>query len=183
MALLAGCTSTPPVAGGGPPGANPTSSSSGDNLAAPGPLWSLTHRALKSPEGATELLRLHGTGVQIFRCESRDGRLKWVYQLPDAELRDAAGKLAVRHGARMSFEHVDGSRLLGEIEDHVDSPLDRSVPWLLIRTQSFGKGALAGVSYVQRIDTIGGKPPESCEAAQANQILRVAFSADFVFFH
>ncbi len=183
LALLAGCAHTGPTVSGSSADVAPAANDSRDSPAIPGPLWSLTHRALKTPEGASEWLRLRGTGVQIFRCEARDGRLQWVYRLPEAELRDGNGKLAARHGAKLSFEHVDGSRLVGEIEDHVGSPLDNALPWLLIRTRSFGKGSLEGVSYVQRIDTIGGMPPDGCEAAQANQVLRVAFSADFVFYH
>jgi len=148
----------------------------------PGPIYSLLHRALPAPQGRSEVLRLHGQGAQIFRCDLTDGGPRWVYRQPEAELSGADGKLLVRHGANLSFEHVDGSRLIGEIIDHVPAPDDNALPWILVSTRSFGSGALSGVTHVQRIDTAGGMPPPQCTAAQAGQVLRVPFSADFVFF-
>jgi hypothetical protein len=178
--LLLACAQ---VGGGTNPAASvPAPARGPESPAAPGPLYSLFHRPLKSPEGAIEVLRLHGKGDQTFRCEERSGALHWAYRLPEAELRDDDGKVAVHHGANQTFEHLDGSRLVGDVVDHVPAPTDNTLPWLLIKTRSFGKGALSGVAYVQRIDTVGGMPPESCDASQANQLLRVAFSADFVFF-
>jgi hypothetical protein len=168
-----------------PQGATPPAAASetrrGDTQ--PGGLYSLFHRSLKAPPpGAVEVLRLYGQGTQIFRCESQAAGLRWVYRLPDAELRDAAGNLMVRHGVNMSFEHVDGSRLFGEIVDHVPSPNENSLPWLLLTTREYGKGALTGITYVERIDTVGGMPPASCNPGELNLVLRVPFSADFVFF-
>jgi len=177
-ALLLACAQSPPAApAGGPAGANPQA----PVATAPGPLYALLHRSLRVPEGAIEVLRLHAQGTQIFRCEAQGGALRWVFRLPEAELRDANGQLAAHHGAGLSFEHVDGSRLLGEITDHVPAPSDNTLPWLLMSTRSYGKGALADIRYVERIDTAGGMPAAGCDAAQRNQVLRVPFSADFVF--
>lgn len=148
----------------------------------PGVLFSMFHRALPVPAGHAEVLRLHGRGVQIFRCEAQAGEARWVFRLPDAELIGPDGKLVVRHGVNLSFEHVDGSRLIGEVVDHVAAPEDGALPWLLIATRSYGDGALAGVSHVQRINTTGGMPPARCDGSQAGQILRVPFTADFVFY-
>jgi len=150
--------------------------------ATPGPIYSLLHRALPLPEGRNEVLRLHGQGAQIFRCDALAAGPRWVYQLPEAELRDAAGTVVAHHGANLSFEHTDGSRLLGEIVDHVPSPDEHALPWILMTARAYGKGALSGVTHVQRIDTEGGMPPPACEAAQLGQVLRVPFAADFVFF-
>jgi len=176
--LVLGCAQAPPV--------EPTSSVPGSEArgagAAPGALYSMFHRPLKAPEAGVEVLRLSGRGAQIFRCESQAAGARWIYRLPEAELRDAQGTVLVRHGANLSFEHVDGSRLFGEILDHVPSPNDDSLPWLLLKTRAYGPGALSAITYVERINTVGGMPPASCDAAQLNQVLRVPFSADFVFF-
>jgi hypothetical protein len=177
--FVLGCAQT---AAPGPVPAPPAPAGGAERSAAPSPLYSMFHRALAAPQGATEQLRLHAKGVQIFRCEMRAGVLRWVYRLPEAELRDDAGTLAVHHGANQTFEHVDGSRLVGEVVDHVPSPLDNALPWLLLKTRSFGKGSLSAISYVQRVNTVGGMPPENCDPTQTNQLLRIDFSADFVFF-
>jgi len=174
LLLLAACAQNPPVANGAVAAVH--------DDAAPGPLYSLFHRALPAPQGKTAVLRLHAQGAQIFRCETQAAGRRWAYRLPEADLADSAGTVIVRHGVNLSFEHVDGSRLLGEIADHVASPVDNALPWLLINTRSYGKGALAGITQVQRIDTVGGMPPATCDSAQPGQVLRVPFSADFVFY-
>jgi hypothetical protein len=138
--------------------------------------------SIKAPDGVEPVLQLAGQGVQIFRCEARAGGYQWIFRQPDAQLTDAGGQALVHHGASYSFEHVDGSRLIGEIAAHQSPPSSDALPWLLLSTRSYGDGALAGVRYVQRIDTVGGLPPSKCEAAQVNMLLRVAFSANFVFY-
>jgi len=134
------------------------------------------------PEGVQMALRLHASGAQIFRCEARGEGAAWVFRLPEADLADEAGQVLVRHGANYSFEHVDGSRVLGSIAAHDPAPDANDVAWLLLSTRSFGKGALEGVRWIQRIETQGGMPPPACDAAQAGQVLRVPFQAVFVFY-
>jgi hypothetical protein len=179
-AAVFGCAQNPPSEVHGAPAAAPAEPARAP--ATPSAFYSMFHRPLNSPEGAAEALRMHAEGVEIFRCESRSGAMRWVHRLPEAQLKDAGGKESVRYGAEQTFEHADGSRLSSEVIDHVPSPDDTALPWLLLKTRSFGKGSLAGVSYVQRINTAGGMPPDHCDASQANQLLRVEFAADFVFF-
>jgi hypothetical protein len=137
---------------------------------------------IRAPTEVEPAFELVATGAQIFRCEPDKDGFRWVFRLPEAELRDARGQVVAHHGANYSFEHVDGSRLLGTIVGYDSAPSDDSVRWLLLRTQSFGQGELEKVSYVQRIDTVGGMPPAQCQAEQVNQILRVPFSAKFIFY-
>jgi hypothetical protein len=125
---------------------------------------------------------LAATGVQIFRCEPDKEGYHWAFRLPEAELRDGRGQVVAHHGANYSFEHVDGSRLIGTIVGYDSAPGGDAVHWLLLRTQSYGAGEFEKVTYVQRVDTSGGIPPEQCSADQVNEILRVPFSAKFVFY-
>ena len=87
-----------------------------------------------------------------------------------------------KHGANFSFEHDDGSRLVSTIAAYDEASKPTDLRWLLLTTRSFGKGALENVAYVQRINTSGGMPPARCEASQLNQLLRVDFTSDFVFY-
>jgi hypothetical protein len=137
---------------------------------------------IKVPDTAEPVLRLQGRGVQVFRCEPRGAGYTWVFRLPEADLVDTGGKAVIRHGANFSFEHADGSRLLGSVVDFDEAPDGNNLRWLLLSARSFGQGILTGVNYVQRVNTIGGMPPARCEAAQQNRLLRVDFSADFVFY-
>lgn len=163
---LAGCAAPPPGPEGGPP-------------IAPSLGW---FSDIKAPEGQAAVLRLSAKGVQIFRCEARGKDSIWAFRLPEAELHDVAGKVVGRHGAGYTFEHVDGSRLIGTIRASDPAPGRGNLPWLLLAMRAFGTGAFGGVTYVQRVDTAGGMPPERCDASQRNRLLRVDFSADFVFY-
>jgi hypothetical protein len=137
---------------------------------------------IKAPETVQPVLQLAASGVQIFRCEKRDDGFVWVFRQPEADLADATGRVVARHGANFSFEHVDGSRLVGTVLGFDEPPQPGNLRWLLLATRSFGDGAFAGVTHVQRINTSGGMPPSRCDPAQSNRLLRVNFTADFVFY-
>jgi len=170
-ALLAGCAAPPQ-------GSAPRA---GDAPAVQAPSLGLFSR-IHVPSGHEPALQLAARGVQIFRCE-RDGRaLEWRFRQPEAELLDAQGRPVGRHGASFSFEHRDGSRLLGTVVAHDRAGTADALPWLLLSAKPYGKGEFGEVSYVQRVNTRGGMPPPACDAAQLNRLLRVEFSADFVFY-
>jgi hypothetical protein len=137
---------------------------------------------IKAPSTHEPALQLASRGVQIFRCEKRENGLVWVFRQPQAELIDADGKAVGRHGANFSFEHDDGSRLVSTIVAYDEASRPTDLRWLLMTTRSFGKGALENVSHVQRVNTAGGMPPPRCETSQLNQLLRVDFTSDFVFY-
>lgn len=139
--------------------------------------------SIKVPTDREPVLALTGKGVQIFRCEKRDNAMSWVFRQPEAELIDpASGKVIGRHGASFSFEHVDGSRLIGTLAAYDDAPQSSDLRWLLLNTRSYNRGAFDGVTQVQRLNTRGGMPPKICEATASGQLLRVDFSAEFVFY-
>jgi hypothetical protein len=137
---------------------------------------------IKVPDGHEPVLRLAAKGAQVFRCERSGSGFEWRFRQPDAELFDAQGKPIAKHGASFSFEHRDGSRLLGTVEAHDKASTADTLPWLLLSTKSFGKGAFSGITYVQRLETSGGMPPPACPAQEENRLLRVEFSAIFVFY-
>lgn len=172
IATLAACVSVGPAS---------TTSGPDKSSAVAAPSLGLFSR-IKAPSDREPVLLLSAQGVQIFRCEKREGAFVWVFRQPDAQLLDAAGKVVGRHGASFSFEHNDGSRLTATIVAYDEAPNSADLRWVLMTTRSFGKGAFDGISHVQRVRTRGGMPPEKCDAAQSNQLLRVDFSADFVFY-
>lgn len=137
---------------------------------------------IKAPSSTEPTLQLASRGVQIFRCEKRDAQLAWVFRQPQADLLDANGKTVGKHGANFSFEHDDGSRLVSTIVAYDEASKPTDLRWLLLTTRSFGKGALENVTHAQRVNTAGGIPPVRCEASQLNQLLRIDFTSDFVFY-
>lgn len=184
--VLAGCVSVPrePAPPAAPPPAGETAPPAppAPPPAAPEtPSLGLFSR-IKTPDTVVPVMRLQGRGVQVFRCEPRDKGFAWVFRLPEADLVDGAGRALVKHGANFSFEHADGSRLLGTVVNFDEAPAANNLRWLLFSTRSFGEGALNGITFVQRVNTVGGMPPARCDARQQSQLLRVDFSAEFVFY-
>jgi hypothetical protein len=171
-AFLAGCqTMSPPAP---PPGTPGRSAVASPDLG--------FFSKIKVPNDREPVLRLTGRGVQVFRCEKRDAQGVWVFRQPDAELLDGGGKTVGRHGANFSFEHVDGSRLIATIAANDEAPKPTDLRWLLMTTKSYGSGAFEGVTHVQRVNTAGGMPPATCDLAHSGRVLRVDFTADFVFY-
>lgn len=139
---------------------------------------------LQAPANEQLLLRVHARGDQIYTCKSDGGQFTWTLTAPDAQLFDKDGKAFGKHFAGPSWEAKDGSRVTGKAVANAPSPDADSVPWLLIKIVSHdGKGVLSRANTVQRINTKGGKAPESgCGASNAGQVTRAAYSADYLFY-
>lgn len=179
MLNVAGCAT---VDLGAPPSAPPASAEPAPSAIAAPSLGFFSK--IKAPESHQAVLRLAGKGVQVFRCErlSPGPGYAWIYRLPEADLSGVDGKVVARHGANFSFEHTDGSRLLGNVVAYDAAPGAGDLRWLLLTARPYGQGVLTSVTHVQRVNTRGGMPPAKCESNQQNQLLRVDFSADFVFY-
>lgn len=137
--------------------------------------------SLSPPGPATQVLSTTATGVQIYACEyDAEHRLMWSFQRPEAMLFDASGALVVRHGAGPSWETLDGSRITGKKLAEAPSAHPGSIPQLLLAATPAATGTLAGVRFVQRLDTAGGNPPEAaCSTEHA--IGRFPYFARYVF--
>jgi hypothetical protein len=135
------------------------------------------------PDGATVVASLAASGVQIYVCKrDASNQLAWVFKAPQADLYDASGKLAVKHGAGPSWQAADGSKITGKVLQHADNPDDpRAIPMLLLQTaDAGGPGLLSTVHYVQRLATHGGAaPPAPC--TQEGQEGRSPYTAQYVF--
>ncbi|AXF22454.1 hypothetical protein CUJ89_18060 [Burkholderia pyrrocinia] len=135
-----------------------------------------------APSGpATPVLSTTATGVQIYTCEyDNEHRLAWAFQRPEAMLFDAGGTLVVRHGAGPSWEALDGSRITGKKLAEAPSTHPGSIAQLLLAATPAATGTLAGVRFVQRLDTSGGMPP-AATCATEHAIGRFPYFARYVF--
>jgi hypothetical protein len=151
---------------------------------AAGALGQQLPQALQAPANEELVVQVHAKGDQIYSCKVDGPQAGWTLKAPDAQLFDKDGKAFGKHFAGPSWEASDGSRVVGKAAANVPSPDSDSIPWLLVKVVSHaGEGVLARVSSIQRINTKGGKAPASgCDAAHAGQEVRVAYSADYLFF-
>ena len=135
--------------------------------------------ALAAP-GESAVVTLHAEGAQIYECKSgTDGKLAWAFREPIATLL-LDGKSVGRHFAGPSWEHVDGSAVVGKAVANVAGQTPGDIPWLKLDvTAHRGTGALSGVTTVQRINTRGGVHAGGCDNAGA--LYSAPYSADYVF--
>jgi uncharacterized protein DUF3455 len=144
--------------------------------------------AIQVPAGAKLAHKFHATGAQVYACAAgapgAAAPFAWTLKRPDATLFDAAGAKAGSHGAGPTWTSTDGSAVVGQKVAQADAPVADAVPWLLVRaTSTSGKGVFAAVTYVQRLDTKGGKAPATgCDAKAVGTETRADYSADYFFF-
>lgn len=129
-------------------------------------------------------LQAHAKGDQIYACKMDGTQFTWSLKAPDAKLFDKDGKLFGKHFAGPSWEASDGSRVTGKAVANAPSPDADSIPWLLVNVTSHdGRGILSRATSIQRLNTKGGKAPASgCDDSHRDQEVRVAYSADYLFY-
>ncbi|WP_439520904.1 DUF3455 domain-containing protein [Hydrogenophaga sp.] len=141
---------------------------------------------IAAPSGELPVMTVAAHGVQIHECSAAPGAVPaWTLIAPEADLFDATGRRIGRHGAGPSWEHEDGSRFDGTVRTRMAAPRAGAIPWLLItaRQQGLSVGVFSRVTSVQRVNTIGGLPPDhGCSAATIGQRAHMAYRADYVLF-
>ena len=115
---------------------------------------------LKPPPSETVLLKAVGKGRQIYSCGVKEEKFAWTLERPQADLFDARGNRIGRHYKGPTWEATDGSRVVGQLEQQATAPRPGAVAWLLLKAKSHtGAGVLSNVTYIQRLNTVGGAAP------------------------
>src|SRR5690349_16847367 len=130
--------------------------------------------------GETTVLSVHAEGAQVYECKAgTDGKLAWAFREPIATLL-SEGKTIGRHYAGPSWEHADGSAVVGKAIGNAPGATPADIPWLKLDVASRrGSGVLTPVTTVQRINTHGGKLDGACE--KAGEFRSAPYSADYIF--
>jgi hypothetical protein len=145
-----------------------------------------TPDAIKAPATDAVSFALNAKGVQIYECRAKKDdptKFEWVFKAPEADLFDAQGNKIGRHYGGPTWESKDGSKVVGEVKGKADAKDPTGVSWLLLNAKSHeGNGAFAGVTSIQRINTVGGKAPGRCDQTTAGKELRAPYSAIYYFY-
>jgi hypothetical protein len=123
-------------------------------------------KEIQIPAGFRLVTKVEAKGVQIYKAvAAKDSVLEWVLEGPLAELSDDKGGKAGHHYEGPAWEATDGSKIVRDTEEPiaaVPAPDPKAnIPWLRVKVKSADAtpGAFAGVVYVQRVNTTGGKAP------------------------
>jgi hypothetical protein len=137
--------------------------------------------SLAPQQGAIALGRYAAKGVQIYVCRVKGAANEWAFKAPEAKLVDADGRPFAKHYAGPSWEAPDGSKAVGKVLANEPAPKAGAIPWLLLSAESSASGALAGVRFVQRVNTAGGVAPSgTCPTVGEEQ--PVDYTADYIFY-
>src|SRR4051794_29885799 len=138
---------------------------------------------LQPPAGHKVFLVGHATGVQIYACNGA----AWSFVAPRANLVDNGGKLKVIHFAGPTWQHKDGSKVVGQLAATPVTVDATAIPWLLLSKASSAAGpfgdTLVETTYIQRVNTTGGLAPAAatCNASTAGTQAEVPYTADYYF--
>lgn len=172
--LAAGCGAAPEQGSG-----ESDVASTSEALSSP-PLPSST---LAVPAGNKVAFHYDATGVQIYTCTSTATGYSWVFKAPEATLYAKHGGVAGKHYAGPTWESIDGSTVVGsKLAAFTADPT--AIPELLLQAVSHtGDGRMTDVTYVQRLDTVGGLAPTAgCDATQVGVTARVDYTATYYFY-
>jgi hypothetical protein len=117
-----------------------------------------------------------GVGVQIYTWNGTT----WGGPVPEATLFHADAVVAI-HFAGPSWESNSGSIVVGLPEKAVTVDTN-AIPWVRLSAKSAeGPGIFADTTFIQRVNTTGGKAP-SVNGAFVGQVARVPYTADYFFY-
>ena len=126
------------------------------------------------------------TGELTYECRDKPamaGMTEWFFVGPKAKLADRAGKpVGTYYGPPATWQSADGSKVTGT-QVAVAPAGDGNLPYQLVKANpAEGKGAMQGVTYIQRTALKGGVAPTSaCTTAQKGQKETVKYQADYIF--
>lgn len=130
-------------------------------------------------EGNRVSSQVYALGVQIYRWSGTN----WAFIAPEATLfADPCYAEPVGiHYAGPTWEANDGSKVMAaRLADC--TPFRGAIPWLRLGTTSTsGEGKFARVTYIQRVNTIGGTAPAQAGAFVGDEA-RVPYTAEYYFY-
>jgi hypothetical protein len=131
-------------------------------------------------KGESAVATWHAEGAQVYECKAgADSKLAWAFREPIATLL-SDGKTIGRHYAGPTWEHMDGSAVVGKVSGNAPGATPKDIPLLKLDVVATrGSGALSGVTTVQRINTQGGRHDGACEKGGA--FYSAPYTADYVF--
>jgi Protein of unknown function (DUF3455) len=143
--------------------------------------------AVQVPAGNKVAMETVGVGEITYACNPKKdmaGQFEWVFAGPDAKLNDRSGKQVGKYyGPPATWESMDGSKLTGAQVAVAPSGAGNISLQLVKANPAMGMGSMSGVTYIQRVATMGGVAPAMpCDAGTAGSKQIVKYQADYIFY-
>jgi hypothetical protein len=140
------------------------------------------------PVGNAAFLSLFGSGAQIYDSApdpNKAGAFLWKLTAPSADLFTDASETTHfgTHFAGPTWQaDADGSAVVGMLSASHPSPHPDSIPELLLSAKSHsGVGIFDAVTFIQRLDTIGGLAPAAAPTGDGQEF-RSPYTATYRFY-
>jgi len=118
-----------------------------------------------------------GVGFQVYTWTGTN----WGGPVPDAILFHGDGIVGI-HFVGPTWESDSGSRVVGAVVQPTVTVNTNAIPWVRLRAVSTeGPGIFAGTTFIQRVNTTGGRAP-SVAGTVIGQVARVPYTADYFFY-
>jgi len=134
---------------------------------------------IRVPEGNSLTYRVYALGVQNYTWDG----VSWGLTGPMANLYSSPnyhGKVGIHHGGPTWISNSGG--LVTGVREYDCSPDPNSIPWLRLRADEVdGVGMFSDTTYVQRLNTSGGKAPVN-PGEYDGQPVSVPYTAEYVFY-
>jgi hypothetical protein len=135
----------------------------------------------------TNKVGFHGVGVG-FQVYTWNGT-SWGSAVPDATLFDEDGNIVATHFGvpippriNPAWQSNSGSKVIGALPPAAVIMDTNAIPWLRLQALTTeGPGVFADTTFIQRVNTTGGKAPFT-DGAFVGQVARVPYTADYFFY-
>jgi hypothetical protein len=134
---------------------------------------------LKVPPGHKVAFYAYAEGVQNYSWNGTS----WVFLGPEAVLyaNTEADGVVGTHYIGPTWESNSGSYVVGAVLERCTPNLN-AIPWLLLgAVESDGPGIFDGVTYIQRVNTVGGLAPTG-PGELVGDVARVPYTAEYFFY-
>ena len=140
-----------------------------------------------APAGNKAVMTTVGLGVLTYECRAKANManaFEWAVIGPTAVLYDMNRNTVGKYYGGPTWESTDGSKVTGKQLAVAPSPNPGSIPLQLVQASpAMGNGAMKGVTYIQRLNTMGGvAPTDSCSTANIGATQQIRYQADYVFY-
>jgi Protein of unknown function (DUF3455) len=141
--------------------------------------------AVAVPAGQKAYMTLTGVGEITYECRAKatkDG-FEWAFAGPAAVLYDANKVPQGKYYGGPTWEANDGSKVTGK-QLAVSPAAPGNIALQLVQANpAMGNGAMQGVTYIQRLNTVGGvAPSDACSESSLGMKKQVKYQADYVFY-
>jgi len=133
---------------------------------------------LAAPIGSSLVVHAFGIGFQIYHWNGAS----WGVATPSATIyADASGNgVIASHFAGPTWQSNSGGSVVGTVANRC-VPDAASIAWLSLTAIPSGPGVFSKVTFIQRLNTVGGNPP-STPGSTIGQEAKIPYTADYLFY-